>query len=316
MVAGANWSILKTVDLVGRVLTVGTVMCLAKSHGGPVVDRVQDGMLHAMHGDVLDWRARLLFPTGREVSAHVEEYHSRLDPPHRMHPDNLDPAVRFLNGLGISFQEASDIDPVGTNVLAMGEPSSDFIARWIFPHAAAPYQNPLRLPVTYAYFHDATKALRTVEGREYSSSLRGVNHPHRFADPRPVQLDREGYQIEDFLVISALPNFTSESSIDDGSRIVIAGGVHGLGTRAFPMVFSDDRVWRALEPLLDDHRSSYFQAVFHVPSVSHDGVTSEPTAIDFDPELDFYSLDDQVDEVKAALKDVLKHRAAEGPGPI
>ncbi len=268
--------------------------------------RTEDLLLKfRLAGEIAPWRAKLLFPNSNGVAAHVEPFHHLLQGAPRPHPDNLLPATQFLSGLGIRFEQAERIDPGSADLLAMGEPTSDRLAQWIFPSAANPNQNPLGLPVTYAYTNDERVVSRFVEGREYRSPLRGINHPQRFRNgPRLVDADLRNsqFQCDDYLVITALPNFFDSDVLSNGNRIVIAGGVHGIGTRAFPMLFSEQHIWQKLEPLLEEHQDSYFQAVFHIEDVVHEDSVSRPGSIEFSPEVDFYSLKDRDEDLRAIVK--------------
>lgn len=76
--------------------------------------------------------------------------------------------------------------------------------------------------------------------------------------------DGEGWLAEDWLVVSKVPHRDAP-----GKFVIVAGGMHGTGTKAFAQLVHELDIGQIAE--MDQQREShpYFQSLFHIPKVEH-----------------------------------------------
>lgn len=85
------------------------------------------------------------------------------------------------------------------------------------------------------------------------------------------QTGRDGLLLNDWLVVTVMPNFLTQEALQGGKRLINVAGLHGVGTRAIELAFRDRDLLIGLEQRLGS-RSQYFQAVFEAAELRHDPV--------------------------------------------
>lgn len=85
--------------------------------------------------------------------------------------------------------------------------------------------------------------------------------------------NRDGI-LEDYLLITSLPNFLDSSSFELGRRIVVAAGANGPGTRAIRLLLQDIDILNKLTIKASSlDRDAGWQAVIHVSALENDLIT-------------------------------------------
>jgi hypothetical protein len=87
-----------------------------------------------------------------------------------------------------------------------------------------------------------------------------------------VEPDKKGFQKNDYLIISVLPNWLSGQS--SRLRSFVIQGAHGVGTIAFRKVIEDEKV---LEEILEARKgANFWQSLIEVTKIKHTLSKSQP----------------------------------------
>lgn len=200
-------------------------------------------------------------------------FHPGDDHPQVMgvHPDNA-PTGRLF---GIIRQSMHDVMMPGRaarhqgHIICIGSGVSNPLTRDIFGDERVPGHpslNRLGLPVTYAYYGDTQRYMRYVGGRPQHGKVAGLILPGS-REPVYVRVDKNGLLANDYLVITVMPNFLDPVALRRGDRLVIVGGVHGIGTQAFSNLFTSPNLWKRIGVFVRTH--GCFQIVVEVVGVAH-----------------------------------------------
>lgn len=179
--------------------------------------------------------------------------------PGTMHPDDVKAAKTLgefgLNGID-KVEIVPDLFPLSTltgNFFCLGSPNSNALARHALQYsyktrnfADGFVRNPeplIELPFEYAL--DAKGLLKrgaTFKRYVHDKLLVGPNwgvRNNQTGDLIVPATGPDGFLVEDYLLISVLPNFFSKDSFARDEKIVVFGGVHGSGTKAISLLFRD-----------------------------------------------------------------------------
>lgn len=167
------------------------------------------------------------------------------------------------------------------DIITVGSPTSDVIARASFEYSGARYElkravDPLiELPITYILDKDELDGgevllRRYVAGEEkemYNWALRmgkDILPPPKLGTNRWLQTD--------YLLITRIPNLMSRKAFFDGAEILLIGGAHGTGTEAIGLLLKDAKLLSRIEA--ERQNSPYFQILVPIVEIVHgfDGV--------------------------------------------
>lgn len=244
----------------------------------------------AVHGPIPREVSEVLFPHLSTWKCEIGDIHPGVV---GAHPDNWYTGEGILRVIGQKPVEGNTFLNWTGSLLAIGSPTSDAIARQIFGISnvsAWPPPNPFDLPVLYDH-HDWSQpeTLRWLGGKEHRSRRRGIRILTE-THSRLVAIDpADNRQLDDYLLVTVLPNYYDESSARSGHRIWHIGGVHGPGTRAFLNIFLDKDLTYSFAERVSV--TSFFQALFHVPKVEHNDGVKESYPAGVPQLLRFISLD-------------------------
>lgn len=175
-------------------------------------------------------------------------------------------------------------DALEDSLMLIGSPESEPLTRLIFGYRTRDDGHGTRfqggtVPLVYRWEEELDTGKPILYCRHQRSN--GViavrpNWPLVVADgslvPRYPSLTRQGELAEDFLLITSVPNFISESALRSGAQIVSIAGLHGIGTSAaLTLVRNDsavDALTRGLQAL--PARRSGVQVVVRVTQVGTD----------------------------------------------
>ncbi len=171
----------------------------------------------------------------------------------KLPPDNTN-AMKFLvsdviRKAGSSITEYDGIKPDYTkNLLSVGSPTSDLFSRkfmGFMPDAEDDtYMMLCRCPVALPYIFklDRESVGKTTITRLVQDKQMEVSRPNWFIDDGKEQYvpqhNDEGRLVDDYLLITSLPNYMHPNGDFENSRILNFGGTHGVATRAVRQIFS------------------------------------------------------------------------------
>lgn len=236
-----------------------------------IIAVIEQTVAHAAAGPILPEQARKLFPNGQYLKVDVGTDHPNW--PGR-HPDNVYTAGAIYTALG--FHEPSGHDTVANfegTILVVGSPTSDNFARQVFGFGEAstwPPPNPWNLPILYDH-HDQSQPMvrRWLGGKEHRSRRKGIIVAGE-SETKLVRIGPNNIQLEDYLLVTVLPNFLDWNSARSNVKIWVIGGAHGIGTRAFTKIFQDPSLTGDFLNRVTGKGADYFQALFKIPEISHD----------------------------------------------
>ena len=269
--------------------------------GKGVFEKVGREVQAAFNGPIPSDLARILLPHSRSLKCEIGDIHPKVI---GAHPDNLFTGAAILQALGLSTTEGKTLANRQGTILAIGSPTSDSIAREIFgigESSSWPLPNPWSLPFLYDH-HDTTQPelVRWLSGSEHRSRRRGLLDASK-AHSQLVKIDAsDNRQLDDYLLVTVLPNYHDENSALSKGKIWHIGGVHGCGTRAFLNIFQD--ATSANEFAEKVNSTDYFQALFYVPEIKHDDSVRESYPVGVPQMLEFRELDSQSYLSKAVLQ--------------
>lgn len=185
-----------------------------------------------------------------------------------LHPDNRWTACNALTSLlGLREKDAEasmEIRLTKGPKFGVGSPTSCPEFRWVFEQ-----RNPLHLKVGYVAYPESQEVIRYVEGQEYASQRKGLAIGDRI---RYVEAEG-GWQQTDYCLITVIPNFFNLAGLQK-EKLVLVGGPHGIGTRAFLQVFESPVLKTWFLKQIQAATSGFFQAWFTVREIRHDNKRS------------------------------------------
>jgi hypothetical protein len=220
----------------------------------------------------------------------ISEDHPTID--RRAYPDADVSALSALVGREVSdrftLAEPQEDDHgdsargLEDNLVLIGSPESEPLTRLLFGYEVLPNGRGLRyrddtVPLIYRWDEErrAAETLMCLHVRPHGVIAARPNWPlvHDTGELHkiPVRLNN-GYLAEDFLLITRIPNFITDTAWDSGAGIINISGLHSVGTRALGMVLDDGALVADIQARLDElpHRATAFQAVIHITSILHD----------------------------------------------
>lgn len=204
------------------------------------------------------------------------------------HPDDATafaalagPSLTHSRTRGWTEQEQV-ISHLSENIVCIGSPESEPLLRLVLGYRRRPgmagtaYEGHAFRPA-YLWCEDPTEVdsdcLRAVRG---AGIVARPNWPllfHKDGNTQRLipQTDRQNFLIEDYLLITVLPNFLTRKGLSQGKRIISVAGIHGIGTAAI------GRVLRSQKMLLNigeglPQTTPYFQVLARAHKIRHDQV--------------------------------------------
>lgn len=230
---------------------------------------IQQYYRNSLYGPIPPKFASEMFPRKSILKCEVGASHATV---RGLHPDNLLTGKAIGDALQLQFDYGrTRADRSGT-VLAIGSPTSDSLAREVFgfgDESPWPPPNPWELPITYDH-HDTGQLdlVRWLASREHRSRRRGIYLTGSKKSMLVQSNPKDNLQLDDYLLVTVLPNYWDKSSALLKGKIWCIGGVHGMGTVAFTQIFSNKKM---ADDFIDLVKSSqYFQALYYVSEVLHD----------------------------------------------
>lgn len=179
------------------------------------------------------------------------------------------------------------------NLVLIGSPESEPLTRLLLGYELRPdgrgtHYRGDTVPLVYRWHEELSSPLALcVHYRESGVHAVRPNWPlvWAIADKEGVEypaLSVEGDLLEDFLIVTVIPNFITARGWQRGAKIVSIAGLHGVGTRAALTLVRDDDVATELQRLVQElpARRTGFQAVIKVTSIDHDALTgSQPLRV-------------------------------------
>lgn len=170
------------------------------------------------------------------------------------------------------------------DLILIGSPESEAMTRLLFGYSDAPDGLGVRrtrdtLPLFYLWHEErrtgpTTLCLHVRPGGHVAAR---PNWPLCWVQDGQISKIRvrlrDGYLAEDYLIITVMPNFVSEASLESGARIASFAGLHSIGTRAVRSLLLPEHA-DVLHDLMERIRAlpatrQGLQAVIHVDDVSH-----------------------------------------------
>ncbi|MCK5613304.1 hypothetical protein KAR91_66145 [Candidatus Pacearchaeota archaeon] len=195
-----------------------------------------------------------------------------------MHPDDV-LAGSTLERVGIAGIEKLEIvdslfplESFTGNIVALGGPMSNYLSRQVLdyiPVSNAPEDGFAKrnskpffeLPYEYAYSHTKSYTKLKTERIDAGSVLHDLEHDTLLLP----NTDSSGHLTSDYLLITVLPNILSKKAYDEGNKMIVFAGTHGVGTRAIELLFQDTSVLQTLVRKV--HGVNYWQAVIEVVEI-------------------------------------------------
>jgi hypothetical protein len=257
--------------------------------------------------------------------------------PGDLHPDNEAALLAASNDLllhGTVKRDVLQVDATDNSLLLFGSPTSEGLSRIVFDYSDIPGREGLEwahppLDFAYAWNLDPEAVGDGRVGRFVLGKGLVERPPWQIVSFRgrgPSQLvpetDSEGLITEDYLLITRLRNFLSQSAEERGQFIVSFGGAHGTGTRAVGLLFRNRKLMReVLEALKTRHIEATgqlagipkaYQLVFRVFNIKHSHQGSIPGALEL---VDAVVLPDEQRTWDYARRRVAGRLEPEGPPP-
>jgi hypothetical protein len=125
---------------------------------------------------------------------------------------------------------------------------------------------------------------RIVMGKRIEIPNWGVRIPSN-KYPLLPDLTLDGKLVQDYLIISSLPNVLNRASLDAGHRIINFGGTHREGTQAVEQLFTNEEILRDLTARVakkkkNDAHEPYWQALVLVNCDPNNNTVSLSHVID------------------------------------
>lgn len=178
------------------------------------------------------------------------------------------------------------------DMLLIGSPESEPLTRLIFGYESLQVGLGVgylggTMPLVYRWEEEweRTDQALCLQARPGGAIAVRPNWPLMKTQPSPRSIyprTSNGYLSQDFLIVTKIPNFLTESAWQRGRSIVSVGGLHSVGTRAVELMLNNSDIvfdlLRRVEALSPGTR--WLQIVLAVDSIDHDPETgSKPTAV-------------------------------------
>jgi hypothetical protein len=172
-------------------------------------------------------------------------------------------------------------DDVKASLFCAGGPSSNQISRLLLQYGYDAQGQLRRVPdpifqLHYEYSEDPSRLDRTqiIDGQRHEVSTCTIR-----CSSSGMSISDESAAI-DHLLIFSLPNVLDRVAYEQAERIIIAGGCHGVGTRALELVLANDMAVAALTS--NSAPFEYWQAVVPVTRSEIQRGSTVPTEISVD----------------------------------
>lgn len=241
----------------------------------------------------------VLFGTQRDIRFLAGADHPKFN---SVHPDNLStiaPLInRYFDGCHLISREDTQLifsSSIDTSLGIVGGAPSSIPAQLILGYEPIDDKNPtlgLKLidnplfQFVYDFVYDARKlpkVRRFINGDihevpNWSLEDTRSDRTNRLLSPAY----KDGNLISDYLLITVLPNILSLKSYEEGKRIVLIMGTHGVGTLAALDVFAN---YDAVNLLARNSREYlYWQALIKINNISISAETGTSIPVDIDYE--------------------------------
>lgn len=225
---------------------------------------------------------QLFLRNPKTVSYHVGTEHPVN--PGRIHFDNAHAAGRLRSTIALFSDPNRKIrytskpflsGHLAGDILCVGDCRSSLIARNILQYQIAEdgdmhrdkdpilqlrferLYNPAQLAPSDKFI---TREANGITFETQNTFIKDRDNPHSFIRPNISLHNRR--LISDFLLITVVPNIFDQASYENGSRVVIFGGTHGIGTRSLGLLLDDEQYLKFLHDKVKAF--SYWQALIEV----------------------------------------------------
>jgi hypothetical protein len=257
---------------------------------GPSVD-VKDGLKNLFLGSQ---EKISIIPAQNNPNVAVNKSRLEADPYEIFTHTTLEVARSFAKILDQTEGRLTRVDQLFSvngegNLLTFGSPTSNLIAQIALRYGdigdGTAGSNHVRtdafdLKILYELNGSIIKSMdsvhrscyRTVNGRIFEIPNWGVQDSTGIIR---LPETRDGALVQDYLVISSLPNTLSRTALDSGHRIINIGGTHSEGTLAAKGLLINDSLLRELEAKVRYHKGNskddpFWQAIILVDCPSPD----------------------------------------------
>lgn len=213
----------------------------------------------------------------------------------RIHPDDKK-AASTLERIGLSGVENLEIvnnlffpENIQGNIVALGSPATNALTTGIMqyrPFLKKPEhgffrENKTFFDLPFEYYMNGKQLLKDnrIYKRRVLHDLKvgpnwGIynNIDNQLIIPKTSE---SGILLNDYLLVTVLPNIYELKGVDTDSKIIIFGGAHGTGTKAIELLLSNNKILKKLVRQTKNIR--YWQALIEIDSISYDPQTHEAT---------------------------------------
>jgi hypothetical protein len=202
----------------------------------------------------------------------------------------------------VIHRDALAINAAESSLLLVGSPISDALSRTIFGYSEIAGREGLSLDgpqfeLFYAWDLDPER-VGNGQVRRFVAGKGLVERPpwqirdlRGGAAPRFVpRTNSEGLLVEDYLLVTRLPNFLSPNAESKGQFLVSFGGAHGTGTRAIKLLFKNKKLMAHVVTELKSKNAnitgriggtpSAYQLLFRVSKIKHGPRGSIPRSLE------------------------------------
>jgi hypothetical protein len=218
-----------------------------------------------------------------------------------LHPDNLD-ALASASGSSIArardLRQLEVLDDIRVAIeedqVLIGSPMAEGLSRVVFGYDEHGSGNVLRresasIDLPYSWEFDATKLAAHATAARFVRGQGWVERPNWYVvcnrsgmrDKRYTpHVDNNGRLADDYLIVTRIPNFLTESAFGMDRFIVSIAGTHGTGTRAIELLLRDKSILNEVADKLG-RDCDRFQILLRAADVVHDtDVGSRATALE------------------------------------
>jgi hypothetical protein len=219
-----------------------------------------------------------------DVAYRHDSVHALYSDQLKPHPDNL-AALSALCASDVGaalarsqFHTDTDVQTsIDTNLFLIGAPIAEGLTQPLFGYSPeadvadslvlnnAPVELPYRLVMSRSEVEPAAIARRFVAGK---GLVERPNWRIEGQDRFVPMTDSERYLVDDYMLVTRLPNYASTDALDSGHFLVSIAGAHGTGTRAVALLLKNKRLLAEIGSLLEKQASA-FQMVFRVSKLKH-----------------------------------------------